>query len=201
MRRYESRTGTVCAAVLLLLFATTGRAQDEARYAELPNFHQVNAQLYRGAQPKRGGLAELARLGVKTIINLRSDDEQSDAEEREARALGLGYYKVPMRRVGRPDDALIEHALELINDAALQPVFVHCKRGADRTGTVIACYRIRHDGWTAAAATAEAKRYGLSFFESGMKHYINDFARRAAQPPMKAISHLLVRRRPLLLPS
>jgi protein tyrosine/serine phosphatase len=108
-----------------------------------------------------------------------------------------------MQRVGRPTDAQVEHALRLINDPTLQPVFVHCKRGADRTGTVIACYRIRHDGWTAEAAMTEAKGYGLSMFESGMKNYIKEFARRAVAPPLepKTISRTFIRRRLAMLPS
>ena len=71
----------------LVALAASGAAQDEAtRYEELPNFHRVNAQLYRGAQPKPGGLERLAALGVKTIINLRDDDEHARDEGEAARA-------------------------------------------------------------------------------------------------------------------
>jgi protein tyrosine/serine phosphatase len=199
MKRHVDHIKPVLTALLLLLCMTAARAQAEARYPELPNFHQVNAQLYRGAQPRPGGLTQLARLGVKTIINLRADDDRADIEEQAARTLGLNYYNVPLPGLHRPDDAKVERALDLINDPRLQPVFVHCKRGADRTGTIIACYRIRHDGWTAEAAIAEAKRYGLSLFERGMKDYIKDFARRGAQPEPKAISRLRINRRPVLL--
>ncbi|MFL6209501.1 MAG: fused DSP-PTPase phosphatase/NAD kinase-like protein [Pyrinomonadaceae bacterium] len=202
--RLEQKCGRALGLlVLLALFGTTARAQTEVRYVELPNFHQVSAQLYRGAQPKAGGLAQLARLGVKTIINLREDDERADTEEQSARALGLNYYNVALPGLSRPNDASVEQALALIADPHLQPVFVHCRRGADRTGTVIACYRIRHDGWTAAAATAEAKHYGLSMFERGMKNYIKEFARRAgaAPPEPKTISRAFIRRRLAMLPS
>ena len=53
-----------------VLLATLALAQVEPRYAELPNFHQVNPQLYRGGQPKNAGLRKLKDLGVKTIVNL-----------------------------------------------------------------------------------------------------------------------------------
>jgi tyrosine-protein phosphatase SIW14 len=202
MKHYQHYLRTIGTIALLLLSVATVQAQDEVHYLELPNFHQVNAQLYRGAQPKPEGLAQLARLGIKTIINLRADDARAGGEEQAARALGLGYYKVPMLGIGRPKDAAAERALALINDPQLQPVFIHCKRGADRTGTIIACYRIRHDGWTDAAALAEAKRYGMARFERGMKDYVKDFARRVqpAPPETKAISWLFIRRRPTLLP-
>jgi tyrosine-protein phosphatase SIW14 len=168
------------AAALLFMCAASAHAQEATRYRELPNLYQVNAQLYRGGQPDRGSLALLARLGVKTIINLRGADERTRAEEQEASALGLRYYNVPLPSLSRPDAATVERVLALIADAEAQPVFVHCKRGSDRTGTIIACYRIRHDGWTAQAALAEARRFGLSRFERGMKHFIEDYARRRA---------------------
>jgi tyrosine-protein phosphatase SIW14 len=185
MSRRKPRTTLIGGITLLLLCGAAARAQESAHYPELPNFHQVNARLYRGAQPKAGGLAQLARLGIKTVINLRGADEHTATEDREAHALGLGYYNVPLPNLHRPDRASIERVLGLIADPQMQPVFVHCKRGADRTGTAIACYRIRHDGWTAAAATSEAKHYGLSWLERGMKEFIKDYARRQAQPPVK----------------
>ena len=58
------------------------------------------------------------------------------------------------------------------------PVFVHCKHGADRTGVIVACYRMRQDGWSTARAMDEAKLYGLSAFQIGMKRYIRTFLAR-----------------------
>jgi protein tyrosine/serine phosphatase len=55
------------------------------------------------------------------------------------------------------------------------PVFVHCRPGCDRTGTIIACYRIRQGGWPNEAALEEARKYGLSKLEHGMTKYIRDF--------------------------
>jgi hypothetical protein len=66
--------------IISLLGCTVILAQQEPKYAELPNFHQVNQQLYRGGQPKKGGLKSLAPTGVKTVINLRDDDDQARAE-------------------------------------------------------------------------------------------------------------------------
>lgn len=187
---------------LLLLFLPDAQAQAEMRYADLPNFHQVNARLYRGAQPKRGGLLHLARLGVKTIINLRGTDERTRAEEEAAHALGLNFYNVPLPNFHRPADAAVKQLLMLINDPALQPVFVHCKRGADRTGTIIACYRLQHDHWPPQAALAEAKHYGMSWLQRGMKNYVKDFARHdgvSAGLPAKTVSRAAAWRRPVLL--
>ena len=109
------------AAVVLVLLASAA-AQSEPRHEELPNFHQVNAQLYRGAQPRRGGIQRLTQFGVKTIINLRDDDERASAEEREARAAGLRYFNVSMAGHAKPTDEQVERVLSIINAPENQPV-------------------------------------------------------------------------------
>jgi protein tyrosine/serine phosphatase len=167
--------------IISLLGGTVILAQQEPKYPELPNFHQVNQQVYRGGQPKQGGLQKLASLGIKTIINLRDDDEHEQSEETEARAAGLLYFNIPMARLGRPSDKIIGDVLDLLNKSENQPVFVHCKLGSDRTGTVMAIYRIEHDGWTSEQAKAEAKRYGMNIWQRDMKNYISDYYKRRQQ--------------------
>lgn len=159
----------------LALFASAAQSQQRSDHKKLPNFHQVNNQLYRGAQPKMIDFQELINLGIKTVINLRGKDEGVLKEEEEARSKGLRYFNIPFERAGRPHDADIERVLSIINTPEYQPVFVHCKQGADRTGTVIAVYRIAHDGWTSKEAKAEANRYGMHPWEMAMKNYIHDF--------------------------
>jgi protein tyrosine/serine phosphatase len=69
----------------------------------------------------------------------------------------------------------VASVLALLNDTTSGPVFVHCKRGADRTGTVIAVYRISHDSWENKKALSEAKSHGMSIFERAMQHYVMDY--------------------------
>lgn len=170
----------ISTALALLMAVTAASAQDEATYKELPNFHQVNANLFRGGQPKEGGFQRLASLGIKTVVNLRDDDERARQEEAEVKAAGMRYFNTPLDGLGRPSEEKVERILAIISAPENQPVFVHCKRGSDRTGTVIAVYRIAHDGWTSEQAKAEAKRYGLGFWEVGMKDYIRDYYERRA---------------------
>ena len=177
----------LCALVFLVGFQTATHAQ-ERKYAELPNFHQVNPKLYRGGQPKQGGLQKLSSLGIKTIINLRDDDEHEQTEEAEARAAGFQYFNIPMARLGRPSDKTIEDVLALLNKSENQPVFVHCKLGSDRTGTVIAIYRMEHDGWTSEQAKAEAKHYGMNIWQMEMKDYISDYYKRRQSDQSKSTS-------------
>ena len=119
-------------------------------------------------------MASLQRLGVRTIINLRLPSDTWAGEEASARAHGLRYVSVPLRGLSAPTDAQIAQLLALIASSPT-PIFIHCEHGADRTGTLIACYRIRHDGWSSERALAEAKLHGFSIFQIGMRRYIQAF--------------------------
>jgi protein tyrosine/serine phosphatase len=177
MKFLKLRRGLMVSGVLVALALDT-LAQNESRYPELPNFHQVNSQLYRGAQPRAGGLQKLKAIGIKTIVNLRGKDEHTGAEDEEVRSLGLRYYNISLPEFSSPKDAEVQRVLDIINTTENQPVFIHCRHGEDRTGTIIACYRISHDGWTAAAAKKEAEQRGMSWTQVGMKGYIDKFYRQ-----------------------
>jgi len=163
---------------MLALLSSIGMAQSEPRVRELPNFQKVNDRLYRGAQPGTGAMKKLAALGIKTVVNLRGEDENARAEEKEAVAAGLQYFSVAMPGLSRPQDEQVTRVMTLINAPENGPVFVHCKHGADRTGTIIAVYRITRDNWTADRAIAEAKQFGMSWVQFGMKSYISDYFNR-----------------------
>jgi tyrosine-protein phosphatase SIW14 len=151
----------------------------------IPNFHQVNGNIYRGGQPTAQGWISLKRLGVKTVIDLRRDGKHSTkAEERAVEAAGMHYVNVPMRGVVAPRDETVFKVLALLESRDAGPLFVHCRRGKDRTGTIIACYRIAHDGWPNQKALEEAKSYGMHWYEFGLKRYVLRFS----PPPQKRSS-------------
>jgi tyrosine-protein phosphatase SIW14 len=176
---------------LLGLSLIIGTANNPAFGRGLPaqnsilNFGQVNEGLYRGAQPDEAAIQSLKRLGVKVIIDLRMADDTWKKEAIEAQANGIIYTNVPLRGASRPVEDQVAKALAIIQTAP-GPVFVHCQHGCDRTGTVIACYRIQHDGWSGEAALAEARRYGMSKLERGMRAYVVDFSRKPKSTPLKA---------------
>ncbi len=148
----------------------------------IQNFGRVSETLYRGAQPDPKGVRNLQRLGVGLIINLRKPGEGWKLEEAEARACGITFTNVPMRGVGRPTDEQVKNILALIKSSP-KPVFIHCEHGCDRTGTIIACYRIQHDQWTSVTALEEAKRYGMSKLEHAMRQYVLDFGKKTETNP------------------
>lgn len=186
MRVRVSRFGAVAAALVCLTATSAG--QSPARYKELPKFHQINAGLYRGAQPKDGGLKRLAQLGIKTIVDLRASGDRARAEELEARGLGLRYFNVPFRWYGRPKDEQVERVLEIISRPENQPVFVHCGHGVDRTGLIVAIYRITQEGYTSKQAKSEANRFGMHWWKIGLKNYIRDYYRRRSQRPSETLA-------------
>jgi protein tyrosine phosphatase (PTP) superfamily phosphohydrolase (DUF442 family) len=140
----------------------------------IPNFHQLNEHVYRGGQPTDKGWASLARLGVNTVVDLRVEGEHSiSAERRAVETSGMRYVSLPMSRIAAPSDEQVSRALAVL--ASGERVFVHCRRGKDRTGTLIACYRISFDRWQNQKALDEATSLGMSWIESGMRRYILNF--------------------------
>src|SRR5436305_2595325 len=167
--RFRART-LVLAPALFLTVAAHGQQP-----AGLENFHKVSENLYRGAQPTEEGIASLAKLGVKTVLDLREFDGRSVAEKKAVEAGGMRYVNVPMQGTNTPSPAVVAKALSILNQNDAGPVFVHCRRGADRTGTIIACYRIAHDRWTPAKALREARGLGMAWYTSGKQRFISSF--------------------------
>jgi protein tyrosine/serine phosphatase len=142
----------------------------------IKNFDRVDAHVYRGAQPTDEGFQYLAKqLGVKTIIDLRETGGRSRAEERAVTAAGMKYVSIPMGGLTPPSSGEIIRIMELLEDGTTGPVFVHCRRGADRTGAVIAACHIDHDKWDNARALKDAMAHSMSFFEIPRQSFIKDF--------------------------
>src|SRR5205807_4660792 len=160
-RRFSA---ALCAIVLI---ASLGAAQSTPSYKELPNFHKVSDTFYRGAQPLNDAAKKLAEVGIKTIINLRGEDEVSLDEKKQAEAAGLHYFSEPMPGLSAPSDEVVARVMSIIDNPENQPVFIHCKRGSDRTGSNGASYGVSSDGWTDDPALTEAEGDGLSWMAVG----------------------------------
>jgi tyrosine-protein phosphatase SIW14 len=141
------------------------------------NFDRLDDHVYRGAQPTAEGFQYLAKIGVKTVLDLRDDGPR---EQEMVTADGMKYVHIPMTGLTPPTAEETSKILALLNDASSGPVFIHCKRGADRTGAVIAAYRIDHDHWDNARALKEALSHGMRSFQVPRQNYIRKFEPRAS---------------------
>ena len=168
-------------AVISLAPADAAAGGQELRFAELPNFHRVDDKLFRGGEPKKGGMARLKELGVGTVLDLRWERGKMRAEEVEAKAAGLRYFAIPMYGLVRPKEEQIQRALAIIADPANGKVFVHCERGSDRTGVVVACHRVATAKWPAQRAIDEAMALGMYRTERAKRTYIKAFSARMGQ--------------------
>jgi protein tyrosine phosphatase (PTP) superfamily phosphohydrolase (DUF442 family) len=163
---------------LIFTFSVAASAQVVANKSALPEFSQVTDRLFRGGQPQEEGIEKLAELGINTIVNLRGADRQSRADEAEATALGLRYFNVPLPVWGRPKDSQTNRVLEIIEAPENGRIFIHCRDGVDRTGTIVALYRISVEGWSADAAGREANTKGMRGSQVWMRDYIDDYHER-----------------------
>ena len=139
----------------------------------IDNFGRIDAHYYRGSQPEGRDYTDLAALGVKTIINLTSDDAQPNEKALTEQA-GMSYVQIPMTMHRAPTEAQLAEFFRVVDDPARQPVFVHCVGGKHRTGVMTAAYRIAEDHWTADQAFKEMKDYhfGMDFLHSEFKNFV-----------------------------
>ena len=137
-------------------------------------FYRVNEHLYRSGQPTLEGLQGLKKLGIKTVVDLRAANPHS-LEAQTLGILGIKYVNIPMPTLAAPSMESVKQTLALLTDQSAWPILLHCERGADRTGTVIACFRISQDGWSNQRALEEASQLGMLPFQKAKKQFILDW--------------------------
>ena len=172
---------TLAFATLLLALAGISNAQVSKTSEAFPNvsiknFGQMDANYYRGGQPKQNEYGQLKNLGVNTIIDLRNDPEAY--EKTSAEALGMKYINIPMDDAEYPTEETIARFLKEINDPANGTMYVHCKGGKHRAGVTGAVYRMTKYGWSYDQAFAEMERFKFdtSWGREVMKTFVHDYA-------------------------
>lgn len=150
---------------------------------KLGNFYKVSDELYRSRQPGDEEMEQLAAMGIRSVLNLREYHSDDD----EAAATGIKLYRVPMN-AGDINDELVTKALDALA-AAPKPALVHCWHGSDRTGAIVAMYRMVFQGWPRQQAIDEFLNGGYGYHRSvypNIEHYletvdITGFRQRVAQ--------------------
>lgn len=143
----------------------------------IDNFAEVNPGYFRGGQPEGRDYADLAAMGVKTVINLIGDSDLDRSEPAMVEQHGMRYVHIPMSTRKPPTAQQLETFLAVVNDAASQPVYVHCVGGRHRTGVMTAVYRMTNDGMSGDEAFTEMKKfkYGPDFLHPEFKQFVRTF--------------------------
>ncbi len=145
---------------------TSSRASGSRRKIPgVSNFGEVTPLLFRGGQPTRRGFSALAKDGIAIVVDTRGN--RSHTEGKVVRRLGMRYVAIPWH-CPFPHDEAFARFLKLVRDNPGKKIFVHCRLGDDRTGMMIASYRMAVEGWSADRAQEEMKRYGFT----GVHHVI-----------------------------
>src|SRR5208282_3740690 len=101
----------VCLVVTGVLPALAGSAPG------IKNFDQVDAHVYRGAQPAEEAFRYLASIGVKTVIDLRESGDRAKAEERIVKQAGMAYLNVPMTDLTPPTETDLLKILPVLENS------------------------------------------------------------------------------------
>lgn len=137
----------------------------------LNNVGRVAPGIYRGAQPGPEGYGTLKRLGIRTVIDLRTTEN----EQIQVEAAGMKAVAAPIEMTRKGLREKVDRVVMLMSDPANQPVYVHCRHGQDRTGIVVAAYRMSHDNWRLKDAEAEMQAFGFNDIWVNFKQFIRSY--------------------------
>ena len=166
---------------LSALRSSASSARLAERIENLPGLENVGLVapgIYRGAEPAEEGFGSLKKLGVKTIVNLRHFHHAN--EEEACRKLGIENIWIALATSEAPSDDDVRKFLSIVTDPAKQPVYFHCMRGKDRTGTMCAAYRMAVEGWPLEDALREMDAFGFSPIWRSLRNYVKGFPERKA---------------------
>lgn len=164
----------------------------------IDNFGQVDTHLYRGAQPEPAAYAELKNLGIDTVVRFNPEGQNMAAEKTHVESLGMKFVSLPWSGLSEPTHEQVVSFLALLGDDPDGKIFVHCRLGADRTGVMVALYRITFDHWNTAQALAEM--YAFHYHHMWLPHlqrYVESFPAAMASyhdllqfdQPIASLSH------------
>ena len=182
-----TRFGSLLLLGLAACAGTSAAAPEESVLLprdELPglsNFAKIDDGLYRGAQPTSAGMEVLQSLGVKTIVNLRA--VHSDRDEIEGKGFRHAHISC---KAWHPEEGDVVRFLAIAMEPENRPVFVHCEHGADRTGMMIAAYRVVAQGWSPEDAAVELPRFGFHPIWTGIRSRVRSFDAEALRRQVAA---------------
>ncbi|WP_289044476.1 dual specificity protein phosphatase family protein [uncultured Olleya sp.] len=157
--------------IVYILFVTFGYAQNtndrekqddniEIKSKNFDNLYRINDSIYRSEQPSKKGFIELDTSGIKTIVNLRR--LRNDIKKAKGTDLQLEHIPLATKQITEQDIfEVIQHI-----DNAEKPLLIHCWHGSDRTGVMVAAYRIVIENWSKEKAIKEFRNKKFGYHEN-----------------------------------
>ncbi|MEZ4750453.1 MAG: tyrosine-protein phosphatase [Bdellovibrionota bacterium] len=139
-------------------------------FAYIPNFSQVTQDLYRGGRPQRQDFDWLRSQGIRTVVSLEIQSTVA-SEAKAVKKAGMQFLSLPMSVYKAPSDREMNTILDWLSDPKLQPVFVHCRHGEDRSGLVIGVFRVEEMDWEAKKAHKEMLQKGFHTQYQALEDY------------------------------
>ena len=164
-----------CLIAATVVACATQAPSVAATTIEIPNFDEVAPHILRGACPDKEDIPQLKKMGVQTILDLRM--HHSFGEERLAKLHGIRWVHVPLG-YWAPSDKKIRQAMDVLRDPSQGKVFVHCDQGADRTGTIVALYRVLVEGWTFQHAYSEMRAHHFKPWWLALRERVETYSDR-----------------------
>jgi protein tyrosine/serine phosphatase len=169
--------------------ASSRTVAEKLKRPGLPNLGCINEKFYRGGQPEKDGFQQLQQLGVDIVVNLREGHEGHKEEKAALESLGIRYVAIPWAGLDYPKNKDVATFLRLLRDNPDKRIFVHCRRGAERTGVMVAAYRMAFQGWTPEQALEEMEQFKFrGFWFRHLKRYVRSFPEQLrTDPDLKAL--------------
>ncbi len=145
---------------------------------------RVSGNIYRGAQPKADGYAELKKLGIEVVVSFLDGNHDIQKEKDLVESAGMTFISVPWNAAHDPPRSTVVLFFATLRDNDGKKIFLNDLQGGDRTGLMVALYRIVHDHWTAEQAESEMNdfHYHKHLFPH-MAHYVEAFPALLASDP------------------
>jgi uncharacterized protein (TIGR01244 family) len=144
------------------------------------NEKQIAPGLTSAGQPTPEDIETYRAQGVRTIVNLRSDDESPAvaAEERRVEDAGITYAQIPISPATL-DDLSVQRFSQALSGVDALPAIVHCA-GGGRAGVMSLLHLSITHGWSLSQTLEEGDKLGIApqsdspyraFFESYIQRH------------------------------
>ena len=182
----HSRSIAIAGAVAGFVFAFSQLSWSQPQKPQgISNFGQVSDSLFRGAQPSSAAYAALHDMGVAIVVNFRDEAGEIEAEKQRVESAGMKYVNIPWKGSDEPSNAQVAQFLDLVRANPNSKIFVHCKAGADRTGVMVAAYRIAVERKPVDDAVSEMHQYHYHWLLLGhLQRYVKSLPQLLDSQPV-----------------